>query len=85
MLGRRRGVRVPRGASVWPAAVDATFLKKSSSAGEAKVEQRTRQKIMQGPLRGIGRDARAPPCTLDQAGWTNGHVPLFHPWIEGES
>lgn len=34
VLGRRRGVRVPRGASVWPAAVDATFLKKKAAVLE---------------------------------------------------
>lgn len=33
-LGGGRGVRVPRGASVWPAVVDATFLKKKQQCWE---------------------------------------------------
>ena len=33
-LGGEEGVRLPRGASVWPAAVDATFLKKEQQCWE---------------------------------------------------
>lgn len=44
-LGRRRGVRVPRGASVWPAAVDATFLENSSSARRGKGRTKNRTKL----------------------------------------
>ena len=33
-LGGKEGVRLPRGASVWPAAVDATFLKKEQQCWE---------------------------------------------------
>lgn len=59
--------------------------KKAAVLGEAKVEQRTRQKTQQGPPRGgTGGDTWALPWAQDQAGWTSGHLPLFHPRAEGE-
>lgn len=85
-LGRRRGVRVPRGASVWPAAVDATFLENSSSARRGKGRTKNRTETKQGPPRGgTGGDTWALLLAREQAGWTNGHIPLFSPLTEGES
>lgn len=85
-LGRRRGVRVPRGASVWPAAVDATFLENSSSARRGKGRTKNRTETKQGPPRGgTGGDTWALLLAREQAGWTNGHIPLFSPLTEGKS
>lgn len=85
-LGRRRDVRVPRGASVWPAAVDATFLENSSSAKRGKGRTKNRAETKQGPPRGGtgGGDTWALLAQV-QAGRTNGHILLFSPLTEGET
>lgn len=81
-LGQGGKLEIPRGAQVWPAAVDATFLKKQQQCwGRQKVEQKTRQKTKQRPLRGgTGKDIQALPKAGDQARLTSDHIPHFHTW-----
>lgn len=62
-------------------------LKTAAALGEAKVEQRTEQKLSrEGPPRGgTGGDTWAFLLAREQEGWTNGHIPLYSPLTEGES
>lgn len=60
----------------WPAAVDATFLKKGSSAGRGKGGTKNETESSAGTTKRRNRqDTRALPWAQDQAGWTNGHPP----------
>lgn len=85
VLGRRRGVRVPRGASVWPAAVDATFLKKKQQCWRGKGGTKNKTENYAGTTKRHRQGHTGPALHTGPGRMTNGHVPLFHPWIEGES
>ena len=82
-VGRRASG--PRGASGWPAAVGATFLKREQwcwekqrgNKGQDRKLSRDRQEAAP------GGDMWARPRAQGQAGRTGGHSPHFYPWTRG--
>lgn len=73
---------VPRGPSVWPAAADATFLRKQRQSQESQEwnKRQDRKQSRDHQEQAQVENTQALPWAQDQAAPTSGRVPHFHHW-----